>query len=93
MHFCQSFPLSSSVIHLLSGVEFFKGVVLQCWYVTGTLAILCCSHLQVKGEWKGVTAGGCGNYPDTHRNNPIYQVKIDNNNTDNQILIELKGPK
>ncbi|CAH1789739.1 unnamed protein product [Owenia fusiformis] len=45
------------------------------------------------GEWKGKTAGGCGNYRETYQNNPIYQVKIDNTSTANCILIELKGPK
>lgn len=48
---------------------------------------------RLTGQWKGVTAGGCGNYPDTHNNNPIYQVKIDNSNTDNCLLVELFGPK
>jgi len=48
---------------------------------------------QVTGQWKGSTAGGCGNYPETHSNNPIYQVKIDNNSKDNYLLVELFGPK
>ncbi|XP_041366509.1 calpain-7-like [Gigantopelta aegis] len=48
---------------------------------------------KITGEWKGVTAGGCGNFPDTHKNNPIYQLKIDNSATDNCILIEVLGPK
>ncbi|KAL4222516.1 calpain 7 [Mactra antiquata] len=48
---------------------------------------------RLTGEWKGVTAGGCGNYPNTHNNNPIYQINIDNSNTDNYLLIELFGPK
>ncbi|KAI0214801.1 Calpain-7 [Lamellibrachia satsuma] len=47
---------------------------------------------QMTGQWKGTTAGGCANFP-THGNNPIYQVKIDNNRMDNQILLELRGPK
>jgi len=48
---------------------------------------------QITGEWKGKTAGGCANYPDTTVLNPTYQIKIDNKNTDNQLLIELRGPK
>lgn len=48
---------------------------------------------QITGQWKAGTAGGCSNYPDTHKNNPIYQVKIDNNSTDNFMLVELSGPK
>ena len=48
---------------------------------------------KVTGSWKGKTAGGCANYGDTHQHNPIYQVKINNNRTDNMLQIELKGPK
>ena len=50
-------------------------------------------NFQITGQWKGVTAGGCGNYPETHKNNPIYQFNIDNSSADNYILIELLGPK
>ena len=49
--------------------------------------------LQVVGEWKGHTAGGCGNYKETHNNNPVHQLKITNDRTDNMIKIELRGPK
>ncbi|KAK2170660.1 hypothetical protein LSH36_1g05016 [Paralvinella palmiformis] len=47
----------------------------------------------ITGQWKGQTAGGCSNYLDTHHNNPIYQLQINNNNANNMILIELRGPK
>ncbi|KAK2172111.1 hypothetical protein NP493_993g00016 [Ridgeia piscesae] len=43
------------------------------------------SQYEKTRQWKGATAGGCGNFP-THGNNPIYQVKIDNNRSDNHIL-------
>ena len=49
--------------------------------------------LQVTGEWKGRSAGGCGNYPESHALNPIHQLRIDNDSTDNMILVELRGPK
>ncbi|KAL5006400.1 hypothetical protein ScPMuIL_015206 [Solemya velum] len=48
---------------------------------------------RVKGKWEGRSAGGCGNYPETHKNNPIYQVQIENSSTDNHIQLELLGPK
>lgn len=47
---------------------------------------------QVTGQWKGVTAGGCGNHP-TYAENPRYQLVIENGHTDNYILLILKGPK
>ena len=40
--------------------------------------------------WKGKSAGGCGNHPETYANNPRFQFKAD---SDCQMLIELKGPK
>jgi calpain-7 len=48
---------------------------------------------QVTGEWKGKSAGGCGNYPDTVVNNPTYQMKLDSKTADNCVLVELRGPK
>ncbi|XP_018325822.1 calpain-7 [Agrilus planipennis] len=48
---------------------------------------------EVTGEWKGVTAGGCGNHQSTYKNNPMYRVEIEGVRSDNEILIELKGPK
>lgn len=49
--------------------------------------------LQVSGQWKGQSAGGCGNYRDSHSCNPIYQLRVDGGGTDNFILVELLGPK
>ncbi|KAK7109473.1 calpain-7-like [Littorina saxatilis] len=48
---------------------------------------------KIVGEWKGPTAGGCANNRETYTKNPLYQVKIDNNSTDNHLMIELRGPK
>ncbi|XP_048735989.2 calpain-7-like isoform X2 [Ostrea edulis] len=48
---------------------------------------------RLNGQWKGRSAGGCGNYRDSHSNNPIYQFRLDNNQSDNFILVELLGPK
>ncbi|XP_055352711.1 calpain-7-like [Paramacrobiotus metropolitanus] len=47
----------------------------------------------ISGKWKGTTAGGCPNYPNTYKNNPIHQINLDNAKPDNQLLITLKGPK
>ena len=49
--------------------------------------------VQVTGQWKGKSAGGCGNYPETACNNPVYQLRLDSKTADNHVLIELRGPK
>uniref|UniRef100_F1KU58 Calpain-7 n=1 Tax=Ascaris suum TaxID=6253 RepID=F1KU58_ASCSU len=47
------------------------------------------------GEWKGKTAGGCGNGPsrETYKNNPIYNISLDEGSDENEVFVELKGPK
>lgn len=43
------------------------------------------------GKWSGLTAGGCPNHPETHKNNPIYQVRV---SEDMPVLrVQLKAPK
>ena len=49
--------------------------------------------LQISGEWKGVTAGGCGNHAATYKNNPRFQLEIESTRNDNYLFIELRGPK
>lgn len=45
------------------------------------------------GQWKGVTAGGCRNHPETYRFNPCYKLELDSAHNRNYIVIDLKGPK
>lgn len=45
------------------------------------------------GLWKGVSAGGCANHPATYKNNPIFQIHLNSTLDENQLLVELKGPK
>ncbi|XP_062473196.1 calpain-7 isoform X3 [Pezoporus occidentalis] len=45
---------------------------------------------RVNGQWKTHSAGGCGNFRDTYKNNPIYQFQLDKNGP---LLIELRGPR
>ncbi|XP_058794172.1 calpain-7-like [Phymastichus coffea] len=45
------------------------------------------------GQWKGVSAGGCGNHPATYVHNPRYQLVLESSNNNNWLLIILKGPK
>ncbi|XP_074844402.1 calpain-7 isoform X3 [Carettochelys insculpta] len=45
---------------------------------------------RVNGQWKGHTAGGCGNFRDSYKNNPIYQFQLEKTGP---LLIELRGPR
>ena len=46
------------------------------------------------GKWTAETAGGCANNRETYHKNPVYQLTVTGaNDSDNQLLIDLKGPK
>ncbi|TNN29874.1 Calpain-7 [Liparis tanakae] len=45
---------------------------------------------RVNGQWKGPTAGGCGNYKDSYKHNPIYQVQLER---PGPLLVELRGSR
>ncbi|KAK7886959.1 hypothetical protein WMY93_026580 [Mugilogobius chulae] len=46
--------------------------------------------LRINGQWKGPSAGGCGNYKDSYKNNPIYQMNLERSGP---LLIELRGSR
>lgn len=48
--------------------------------------------MEVQGEWKGSTAGGCQNHPQTYRLNPKYRIVLGPRDYSN-LVIELRGPK
>uniref|UniRef100_A0A8C6SBT9 Calpain 7 n=1 Tax=Neogobius melanostomus TaxID=47308 RepID=A0A8C6SBT9_9GOBI len=45
---------------------------------------------RINGQWKGASAGGCGNYKDSYKNNPIYQMNLERSGP---LLIELRGSR
>ncbi|XP_074918598.1 calpain-7 isoform X7 [Chelonoidis abingdonii] len=45
---------------------------------------------RVNGQWKGHSAGGCGNFRNSYKNNPIYQFQLEKTGP---LLIELRGPR
>ncbi|OXA52212.1 Calpain-7 [Folsomia candida] len=48
---------------------------------------------QITGEWKGKSAGGCLNHPESYQNNPCYKIALKTSSNENTLIIELKGPK
>lgn len=45
---------------------------------------------RINGQWKGASAGGCGNYKDSYKQNPIYQFNLER---PGPLLIELRGSR
>ncbi|KAL6109824.1 capn7 [Pungitius sinensis] len=45
---------------------------------------------RVNGQWKGPSAGGCGNYKDSYKLNPIYQINVER---PGPLLVELRGSR
>lgn len=56
---------------------------------------VCSPIIQVTGEWKGITAGGCPNYPETHRNNPVYFCELEESSSSKtlSVLVKVRGPR
>uniref|UniRef100_A0A183BLA1 Calpain catalytic domain-containing protein n=1 Tax=Globodera pallida TaxID=36090 RepID=A0A183BLA1_GLOPA len=52
-------------------------------------------HKKETAEWRGPTAGGCGNGTsrETFQNNPLFHLSLEDGSDDNAILVELRGPK
>ncbi|XP_050298407.1 calpain-7-like [Anthonomus grandis grandis] len=48
---------------------------------------------QITGQWKGSSAGGCPNHQSTYPRNPKIHLEIQGSSDNNQVLLELKGPK
>lgn len=52
------------------------------------------SHMEtVEGKWTASSSGGCKNYPNTYKNNPVYQLEVTSNHSNNHLTIDMKGPK
>ncbi|KAL3117060.1 hypothetical protein niasHT_007463 [Heterodera trifolii] len=52
-------------------------------------------HHKEAAEWRGPTAGGCGNGAsrETFQNNPLFHLCTEDGSDDNALLVELRGPK
>lgn len=61
-----------------------------CFTLKSELCLWLWSCFQVNGQWKGLSAGGCGNYKDSYKHNPIYQINLERSGP---LLIELRGSR
>ena len=49
------------------------------------------NHNDFTGKWSGASAGGCPNHPESYRNNPTYQMRLDQDLP--ALSVALKAPK
>ncbi|XP_068013076.1 calpain-7 isoform X3 [Melanerpes formicivorus] len=70
--------------------EFTTQVYSLCKFTFSKIPTPYTTSRRVNGQWKGHSAGGCGNFRDTYKNNPMYQFQVDKAGP---LLIELRGPR
>ena len=65
----------------------------SCPFTMQEIENKCKFKRKVTGEWKGLSAGGCANHPETYKYNPVYQIALQSQSVHNKLIIDLKGPK
>jgi calpain-7 len=73
--------------------KYTKKVNLITKIIKSILKLIYLLNLKVVGKWDRNNAGGCSNNQETYKNNPLYQINLNNNSALNCIKIELKGPQ
>ncbi|XP_072139599.1 calpain-7 isoform X2 [Mobula birostris] len=74
----------------LEAKRFITQVYSMCKFTFSKIPFPYTHNKRVNGQWKGQSAGGCGNYRDTYKMNPIYQITAEKTGP---LLIELRGPR
>ncbi|PNJ39926.1 CAPN7 isoform 3 [Pongo abelii] len=72
------------------GKKFITQVYSACSFTFSKIPSPYTLSKRINGKWSGQSAGGCGNFQETHKNNPIYQFHIEKTGP---LLIELRGPR
>ncbi|KAM9187438.1 calpain-7 isoform 2-T2 [Dugong dugon] len=72
------------------GKKFITQVYSACSFTFSKIPSPYTLSRRINGKWSGQSAGGCGNFQETHKNNPIYQFHVDKTGP---LLIELRGPR
>ncbi|NP_001363022.1 calpain-7 isoform 7 [Homo sapiens] len=82
--------LSQWLYTRLMGKKFITQVYSACSFTFSKIPSPYTLSKRINGKWSGQSAGGCGNFQETHKNNPIYQFHIEKTGP---LLIELRGPR
>ncbi|KAM5279558.1 calpain-7 isoform 6-T6 [Ctenodactylus gundi] len=82
--------LSQWLFTRLMGKKFITQVYSACSFTFSKIPSPYTLSKRINGKWSGQSAGGCGNFQETHKNNPIYQFHIEKTGP---LLIELRGPR
>ncbi|XP_062925858.1 calpain-7 isoform X3 [Mobula hypostoma] len=87
-------PTIENLLHWLftrlEAKRFITQVYSMCKFTFSKIPFPYTHNKRVNGQWKGQSAGGCGNYRDTYKMNPIYQITAEKTGP---LLIELRGPR
>ncbi|KFW89543.1 Calpain-7, partial [Phalacrocorax carbo] len=86
----HTFTLVVSQYEKQNTIHYTIRVYSLCKFTFSKIPTLYTISKRVNGQWKGHSAGGCGNFRDTYKNNPMYQFQLDKNGP---LLIELRGPR
>ncbi|KAM9308611.1 calpain-7 [Gastrophryne carolinensis] len=99
-HYLTKIPLTSQGAHTFTlvvsqyekqnTIHYTLRVYAACKFTFAKIPTPYTINKRINGQWKGSSAGGCGNFRDTHKNNPVYQFHIDKAGP---LLIELRGPR
>ncbi|XP_062969562.1 calpain-7 isoform X3 [Cynocephalus volans] len=82
--------LSQWLYTRLMGKKFIIQVYSACSFSFSKIPSPYTLSKRINGKWSGQSAGGCGNFQETHKNNPIYQFHLEKVGP---LLIELRGPR
>lgn len=89
----KRFTLVISQYEKMKSIHYTLRAYSSCPFKMGEIVDTTKHVKRVTGEWKGVSAGGCANHPESHQNNPCYKIALRTTSNDNSLIVELKGPK
>ncbi|XP_018418260.1 PREDICTED: calpain-7 [Nanorana parkeri] len=99
-HYLTKIPLTTAGAHTFTlvvsqyekqnTIHYTLRVYAACKFTFSKIPTPYTINKRVNGQWKGQSAGGCGNFRETHKNNPVYQFQVEKAGP---LLTELRGPR